>query len=110
MLRVDNLPHATRLLITRKAEGNPFYIEEVLRALIDQGALVVQGGRMEVTEKIHSVTIPSTVQEVILSRVEQIEDESARHILQVGAVIGRSFYHRLLVELMDEAGRDVDQV
>lgn len=109
LLRVDNLSHATRTLIARKAEGNPFYIEEVLRALIDQGAIVGRSGKMEVTAKIDAVTIPGTVQEVILSRVEQV-DARARHVLQVGAVIGRSFLHRLLIELLDDSPDATEQV
>jgi len=109
LLRVDNLPHRTRLLIASKAEGNPFYIEEVLRALIDQGAILVHGGTMEVTDRIDAVTIPGTVQEVILSRVEQVDDR-ARQLLQIGAVIGRSFYHRLLLEILEQDQEEVERV
>ena len=109
LLRVDDLPPEMRTLIAQRTEGNPFFIEEVLRALLDQGAITVRGGRMRATERISSVTIPGTVQEVILSRVEQL-DVRARQILQLGAVIGRSFFHRLLVELLDEQPEHVEDV
>ena len=107
LLRVDNLPHATRQLIARKAEGNPFYIEEIVRALIDQGAVEMHGDRLAVTAKIDSVTIPGTVQEVILVRVERL-DPQAQRLLQIGSVIGRNFFHRLLVELAGSPDADLE--
>ncbi len=101
LLRVDNLPHETRELIAERAEGNPFFIEEIVRSLIDEGAIRMENGRPVVTEKIHSVTIPGTVQEVIAVRVERI-DSVGQHVLRLGAVIGRSFLHRILRELVDQ--------
>src|SRR5262249_39389550 len=98
LLRIKDLPYATRELIGRRAEGNPFYIEEVIRALIDQGAVEARDGELAVTEKIQSVTVPGTIQEVILTRVERLEPQAQR-VLQIGAVIGRNFFHRLLSEL-----------
>jgi class 3 adenylate cyclase/tetratricopeptide (TPR) repeat protein len=97
----DLLPYATRALIVRKADGNPFYIEEVIRSLIDQGAVVYEAGRPRLTEKINSVVIPGTVQEVIMIRVDRL-DEPTRHVLQVASVIGRSFQHRIVADILGE--------
>jgi class 3 adenylate cyclase/tetratricopeptide (TPR) repeat protein len=95
LLHIDNLPHRTREIITRRAEGNPFFIEEVVRSLIEGGAVEVVDGRLAVTDKIESITIPATLQEVILTRVERL-DPAARHLLEMGAVLGRSFLHEIL--------------
>lgn len=103
LLRIDDLPSATREVITRKAEGNPFYIEEVVRSLIDQGAVEYANGRFRVTARIESVVIPGTIQEVIMTRVDRL-DEPTRHLLQVASVIGRSFYYRIIADIMRRRG------
>ncbi len=103
LLKIDDLPIATRDLITRKAEGNPFYLEEVVRSLIDQGAVVSDGRRFRVTAKIDSVVIPGTIQEVIMARIDRL-DEPTRHLLQVAAVIGRNFYYRIIAAVMRRWG------
>jgi predicted ATPase len=56
-----DLPHATRLLIEEKARGNPFYIEEVVRALVDAGAVEAHAGRFRATDRIASVQIPGSI-------------------------------------------------
>lgn len=101
LLDIDDLPGAVRAVIVDKAGGNPFFIEEVVRELIDAGAVVEAGGRFRVTERIGAVVIPSTVQEVIMVRIDRL-DEAKRHILQLASVIGRSFSYRVIVELVDE--------
>jgi class 3 adenylate cyclase len=102
LLGIDDLPHAARLAIQRKAEGNPLFIEEVVRALLDQGTIDVRARRLETTEAFESLAIPGTLQEVILSRVDQTDDRT-RRVLQIGAVIGRAFQHSLLASLVDDA-------
>src|SRR4029453_12907194 len=95
LLRTDRLPYATRALVIRKAEGNPFYIEEVIRSFIDAGAVEYRDGRFQLTRKIDAVEVPGTIEEVILARVDRL-DEGTRHVLQVAAVIGRGVHHRIL--------------
>lgn len=104
LLGMDDLPQSTRALIIRKADGNPFYLEEVVRSLVEQGALTFRDGRYHRTEKIDSVVIPETIQEVILSRVDRL-DEPTRHVLQLASVVGRSFQHRILAAIL---GTDED--
>jgi len=100
LLNIDDLPARVRDLIAAKAEGNPFYIEEVVRSLIDEGAVEYREGRFRVTEKINSVVIPGTIQDVIMARVDRL-DESARQLLQMASVVGRHFYHRILSHIME---------
>jgi class 3 adenylate cyclase/tetratricopeptide (TPR) repeat protein len=100
LLRTDELPYELRALITRKAEGNPFYIEEVLRSLLDTEVIVEQDGRKQLTRSVDSVEVPDTIAEVVLSRVDRL-DEFTRHVLQVASVIGRTFFARVLRDVMD---------
>ena len=103
LLRIDDLPLSTRQLIIGKSEGNPFYIEEVVRTLIDQGAVEYVDGRYAVTEKIDTVEIPGTIQDVIMARVDRL-DESTRHVVQLASVIGRTFSYALIAEILERGG------
>jgi tetratricopeptide (TPR) repeat protein len=102
LVEIDDLPAATRALIARKADGNPFFIEEVVRSLIDDGVIEHRDGRFRVTERIESVEIPGTVQEVIMARLDRLP-EPVRGLLQAAAVIGRTFPHRVIAAI---AGRE----
>jgi class 3 adenylate cyclase len=61
-----------RDLIAKRAEGNPFYIEEIARSLIDDGSVIIENGKFKATEKIHSVVIPETLADVIMARVDKL--------------------------------------
>lgn len=106
LLKTDQLPYATRALVVRKADGNPFFIEEVIRSFIDSGAVQYRDGHFHFTERIETVEVPGTIQEVIMTRVDRL-DESTRHVLQVASVIGRSFYYRVLRAVLD-GGDELD--
>jgi ABC-type oligopeptide transport system substrate-binding subunit/class 3 adenylate cyclase len=106
LLDVAELPDATRRLMLDRSEGNPFYLEEVIRSLIEQGAIAFQDRRWQATDKIAGVQIPDTLQGVLLARIDRLS-EDVRHTLQVAAVIGKSFRYRLL-EAVAEAGRQLD--
>jgi class 3 adenylate cyclase/tetratricopeptide (TPR) repeat protein len=107
LLNIEDMPRALRTVIAQKAEGNPFYIEEVVRSLIDQGAIEYHDDRFTVTDKIDTVVIPSTIQDVIMARVDRL-DESKRQLLQVASVIGRNFYHRIIAAILESEGLDDD--
>ncbi|MCX5738832.1 MAG: hypothetical protein NTZ61_10130, partial [Proteobacteria bacterium] len=82
--------------------GNPFYIEEVVRSLVDEGAVVYRDGRFHATEKIHAVVIPATIHEVVLTRVDRLGLRK-KSLLQLASVIGRSFHQRVLEAVVGEA-------
>jgi hypothetical protein len=83
----------------RKAERNPFYIEEVVRSLVDQGVIDVRHGRFRVTGTIESVVIPGTIVEVVMARVDRLPDRP-RRILQIASVVGRRFPYAVLAEIV----------
>ena len=101
LFKQGDIPHATRALIEEKARGNPFFIEEVVRSLVDEGAVVYSEGSFRATEKIHSVVIPGTVQEVIMARVDGL-DLRRRRLLQVASVVGGSFHHDVLAAIAED--------
>lgn len=93
-----DIPATLRDLITKKADGNPFYIEEVVRTLVETGIL---GGSTD-TEALDfaAIQIPDTIHEVILARLDRLEPE-AREAMQLASVIGREFTVRLLKRISD---------
>jgi predicted ATPase/class 3 adenylate cyclase len=97
LMRVESLPGALRDQILQRAAGIPFYLEEILRMLIDAGLMRHEAGGWHITPQtdVSALGVPETVQELILARFDRLA-EAERRVLQVGAVIGRQFSHDLL--------------
>jgi class 3 adenylate cyclase len=95
LLSIENLPAGVKDTILEKSGGNPFFVEEVIRSLIDSGMVYREGVAWRAREEIASVTVPESIQSVILTRVDRLEQE-LKHVLQSAAVIGRLFQRRLL--------------
>jgi tetratricopeptide (TPR) repeat protein len=100
-LGVRELPEDLERLVAERAEGNPFFIEELLQALQDLGSLAVVDGSV-VLAKV-DVEIPDTVQGTILARVDRL-NAGARVALQHAAVLGRSFGAELLADVSGNGG------
>jgi class 3 adenylate cyclase/tetratricopeptide (TPR) repeat protein len=103
LLRVENLPAVARRMILKKAEGNPFFLEELLRSLVDSGLLLVDGDRVVATRPIEDVDVPDTVQGVIAARIDRLPADDKR-TLQTAAVIGRVFQEVVLAWLVERQG------
>ena len=99
LLKIESLPQATRDHILTKAEGNPFFVEEVIRMLIDRGAIEQRGDRWVATAQAAEVEIPDTLQGLLLARIDRLPPESKR-TLRVAAVIGRQFGVTMLEQLL----------
>ena len=101
VLGAEALPADVEHLVTGKAEGNPFYIEEVTKALVEAGVLErVEDTGYRLARAIDQVEIPGTIQEVILSRMDRLERE-AREAMQLASVVGREFTARVLGRISD---------
>ena len=98
MLNIKGLQHVFIEQIIERAGGNPFFIEEVVRSFIDVGAVISKDGTFEVTDKINTMVIPHTINEVLMARIDRLEEET-RNLVRVASVIGRSFFHRILAEV-----------
>ncbi len=109
LLNIDHMPAEMQAMIVAKASGNPFYLEEIIRALIDTGAVRFDeaGGRWQATSTAKTIAIPDTVQGVIMARVDRLEEDIKR-VLQTASVIGRSFIYRVLAAV-SHAGSALDQ-
>ncbi len=104
MLDLRGFNHAVIAQIVQRAGGNPYFIEEVVRSFIDEGAVVLRDGKFQVTDKFGTMTIPSTINDVLMARIDRLE-EDARDLLKTAAVIGRNFFYRILAEV---AGTEQD--
>jgi ABC-type transport system substrate-binding protein len=103
LLRMEHLPRPLQNRILSHAEGNPFYLEEVLRSLIDSGAIAQDEatGQWHATRNVDDIAIPDTLQGVLMARIDRLQDETKR-VLQMAAVIGRTFLHRVLAAIARE--------
>ena len=95
LLEIESLPDHVRDLILARSEGNPFFVEEVVRMLIERGVIVREGSRWVATAEVASVEIPETLHGLLLARIDQLPDDAKRS-LRVAAVIGRQFPVRVL--------------
>ncbi len=102
LLAVADLPDRLREMLLAKAEGNPFYVEEVVRTLVDSGALArdASGTRWQMVRPVEEISIPGSLQALLTARVDGLDME-ARHVLQFASVAGRSFYQRVLERALE---------
>jgi class 3 adenylate cyclase/tetratricopeptide (TPR) repeat protein len=88
-------PPELQRLVTAKAEGNPFFVEEMVKSLLETGALQRHNGRYEAAKAFPDIRVPETIQDIIRSRIDHL-DAPAKRALQLASVIGREFAVRLL--------------
>jgi class 3 adenylate cyclase len=91
------VPKETRALLRERAEGNPYYIEEFVHALIREGVLVRDTATdpWRPTRAIDSLDLPSSLQNLLLARIDTLA-QAERRVLQMAAVIGPVFWTMLL--------------
>jgi class 3 adenylate cyclase len=107
LLEIESLPADVRDSILARAEGNPFFVEEVVRMLVERGVIVAQGERWVATAAVTATEIPETLHGLLLARIDQLP-ESAKRSLRIASVIGRQFPVRVLERVMgtdDPAGQ-----
>jgi class 3 adenylate cyclase/tetratricopeptide (TPR) repeat protein len=90
----------THLLITR-TEGNPFFLEESVRTLVETGVVVGTPGAYRLAQAVPSIQVPATVQAVLAARIDRLPPEEKR-LLQTAAVIGTEVPLALLQAIADE--------
>jgi tetratricopeptide (TPR) repeat protein len=71
-----------------------------MRSFIDDGIIEIKNGKFRVTQKIESVIIPETVHDILMARIDRL-DKSTRSLLKIASVIGRTFFHKILVEIAE---------
>ena len=87
-------PHASldglAELVRDRCSGNPFFIQEVVQSLVEDGSLIGERGAHELVRTIGDVRIPATVQAVLTARIDRLSERD-KALLQTAAVIGRQF-------------------
>lgn len=91
--------------VGRATGGNPLFLEEMLRMLVEDGVLVERDGRLEPLHAVDELPVPGTVQAVLAARLDRLEDEE-RALLQRAAVMGQVFWWGGVADLSppDEVG------
>jgi tetratricopeptide (TPR) repeat protein len=100
LLGTDDIEKDLETLILEKTEGVPFFIEEFIKSLIDIKIIEKTDTQYQLSKDIKAVTIPSTIQDVIMARVDSLP-ESAKEVLQSGSVIEREFSHELIKDISE---------
>ena len=95
-----------RAVVVERAEGNPFFVEELVRTLVDQGVLQRRNGGWTVGELPAELDVPDTVQAVLASRIDLL-GPAEKSALQAAAVIGRTFWSGPVYELVEGAEPDL---
>src|SRR5262249_822309 len=108
------LPTEVLRQIIERTDGVPLFIEEMTKAILESGQLTAVDGHYEFTGSLRTLTIPATLQESLMARLDRLM--TAKVIAQLGATIGRQFSYALLqavaqlddVMLQHELGRLVE--
>ncbi|MEO7429033.1 MAG: AAA family ATPase, partial [Acidimicrobiales bacterium] len=105
LVGAGTLPDEVTARVLAAAEGNPFYVEEIVRSLMGSGVLVHEDARWRF-EGDATVEIPESVEKVLLTRIDQLAPQ-ARAVLRAAAVLGRQFRVDLLDAVLDSTSTDV---
>ncbi len=97
LLKTERIPLDLKRLVQSKAEGNPFYLEELVNTLIESDTLIRDGGSWKLTRSVTESDISSSLHGLISGRLDRLETE-VRRILQEASVIGRAFLYKILIK------------
>jgi class 3 adenylate cyclase/tetratricopeptide (TPR) repeat protein len=100
LLSTENIDSELEELILEKTEGVPFFIEEFIKSLKDLKIIERRDSIYHLIKNIQEVTIPSSIQDVIMARVDSLP-EGAKELLQTGSVIEREFSYELIKQVTD---------
>jgi predicted ATPase/class 3 adenylate cyclase/DNA-binding CsgD family transcriptional regulator len=98
LLGTARIPDNLARLVLDKAEGVPFFLEELVHALRETGAIALDQGEWRLSADAAALQVPDTVHDVLMARIDRLP-EGAKRVLQIGAVIGREFGWELLHEV-----------
>jgi class 3 adenylate cyclase len=101
-----DLAHGLRVLVAARAEGNPFFVEELVRSLIDRGVLRRGDAGWTVEDGEREASVPDSVQGVLAGRIDLLPSLE-KEALQAASVVGRAFWHGALVHLLGGAEPDL---
>jgi class 3 adenylate cyclase/tetratricopeptide (TPR) repeat protein len=100
LLGTEKVDKSLEELILEETEGVPFFIEEFISSLKDQRIIEKKEDKYYLAKDIRAVTIPSTIQDVIMARVDSLAN-GVKGVLRTGSVAGREFSHDLIKRVTD---------
>lgn len=103
VLGTEQFPKELKAALMEKAEGVPLFVEEVAKTLLDLGVLRRDNGGYRMVKEIAEVSVPDTIQGVLMARIDRLPDDSKR-VLQTASVLGREVSLRLLGALWEGPG------
>jgi class 3 adenylate cyclase/tetratricopeptide (TPR) repeat protein len=107
--RAEQVPEALRELVVSGAEGNPFYIEELIKMLIEDGVIVKGEERWKVeSSRLIQIRVPPTLTGVLQARLDSLPSKE-RTVLQQASVVGRTFWDGAVARISETRGQPGDQ-
>jgi class 3 adenylate cyclase/tetratricopeptide (TPR) repeat protein len=107
LLAIDDLPDDLRAQVIARSEGNPLYVEEFLRMLIEAGHVARRDGRFVAMASLATLAVPATLQGLIAARLDGLP-VAVKQVLQRGAVVGKVFWPEAIAALGLTDGRIED--
>jgi class 3 adenylate cyclase/tetratricopeptide (TPR) repeat protein len=96
-------------VIIEKTEGNPFFMEETVQVLLDEGALVRHNGTVKLTRPVGELKIPPTVQGILAARIDRLPPDT-KELLQTLSVIGREFPMSLIRAVVTKSDDELNRM
>src|SRR5260370_3144512 len=93
-------------LISERTEGNPFFMEEMVQALFEQGVLA-RNGAVKLVKPLNEIRVPPTVQAILASRIDRLP-AAEKELLQTLAVLGREFPLSLIERVASKPNTELD--
>ena len=100
LLKTETIPSDLKHWVQSKAEGNPFYLEELINSLIESETLTRDNGSWKLTRSLSESDIPSSLHGLITGRLDRL-DKQTKRILQKASVIGRDFLYEILKRISE---------
>ncbi|HUF25835.1 MAG TPA: tetratricopeptide repeat protein [Gemmatimonadaceae bacterium] len=104
LLHAEHVPDDLSSVLHERTGGNPFFLEEICQALLEEGTIQVEQGRVRLTGSADALELPETIQAVIRTRLDRL-DRDSREILRLASVVGREFSRSILDRTLSEIGR-----
>ena len=100
LVSAEEMPPHTRTLIAERSNGNPFFVEEIVRAILQAGAVYGDGGAWEANETVAAAGVPESITGVVLNRVDGL-DEELKDVVRAACVVGTAFPLRVVEEILE---------
>jgi adenylate cyclase len=94
-------------VVSERTGGNPFFVEEVIRAFVEDGTLSGDPGRYRLSRPLHEVEVPATVRAVLAARIDRLHSQH-KSVLETASVIGRRFGSAVLAQVLGEGNAGLD--